>query len=401
VGAVVRQTLPTALLPTWIGKFMKRNCSNESSSFSFSSSGRPEIRGRGRKTMILALLLLPVIASAQVTYLTNQHMDFRLQYYPTAEGSNRLDMIVAYDPGIRGTNTEVYIVGNTNAKTTIPGNVNYAFLGTAGMPIWILPQSQNINLPYIGISAENGLFPTDIPAGVFNSPMALELVSVEGPGNFFVWSISGAGQPPNVKMIATNGIVAADYRAAEIGINNHDHNNLAFSTNGLYRVTFRTRGQFLGDTTNTLGRDVAWSFQILPLRPWENWVSTNWPPATAGSTNGPAADPDGDGIPNALEYALGLDPHTVSTTGLPTFSWVNDAGETYGALTFTRVKAATDLDYLPSVRSELTTGDWNVLTNVVSVIDHGDTDTVTVRDFSPAPANSTRFYQFRAQLNYP
>jgi hypothetical protein len=352
-------------------------------------------------SIFILLLLGAWLAPAQVSYLTNQHMDFRLQYDPTAEGSNRLDLILAYDPGIRGTNTSVYIVGNTNAKTTIPGNANYTFLGTAGAPVWILPQSQNINLPYIGISAEDGLFPTDIPPGIFESPMALELVAVEGPGNFFMWSISGAGQPPTVKMIATNGVIPAPYNAAEIAINNHAHNNLAFSTNGLYRVTFRARGQFLGDTTNTLGRDVAWAFQILPLRPWENWISTNWPPATASSTNGPAADPDGDGIPNAVEYALGLNPHTVSMTGLPTFSWVTDGGETYGALTFTHVKAAIDVEYLPSVRSDLTNGDWQVLTNMVSLVDYGETETVTVRDHSPASTHDTRFYQFRARLNYP
>jgi len=352
-------------------------------------------------SLVLLPIAMPIAASAQVTYLTNQHMDFRLQYYPTADGSNRLDMVLEYDSGIRGTNTGVYIVGNTNARTAISGNPNFAFLGAAGSPLWILPQTQNTSLPYIGISAEDGLFPTDIPAGVFNSPMALELVSVEGPGNFFVWSVSGAGQPPNVKMIATNGVISAPYDAAPIPITVHDHNNWAFSTNGLYRVTFRTRGQFLGDSTNTLGRDVAWSFQMLPLRPWENWISTNWLPATASSTNGPAADPDGDGIPNALEYALGLNPHIASTAGLPTFSFVSDAGETYGALTFTRVKVATDIDCLPSVRSELTGGAWTTLTNVFSVSDHGETETVTMRDFVSTATNAARFYQFRARLNYP
>lgn len=342
-----------------------------------------------------------LLAAAQVTYLTNQHMDFRLQYHPAATGSNRLDMVVDYDPGIRGTNTEIYIVGQTNAKTAIPGNANFAFLGTPGAPVWILPQSQNINLPYIGVSAEDGKYSTDIPSGVFNSPMALELVSVEGPGNFFVWSVAGAGQPPNVKMIATNGVIPAPYNAATIAVGNHDHNNWAFSTNGLYRVTFRTRGQFLGDSTNTLGREVAWSFQILPLRPWENWIATNWPPATASSTNGPAADPEGDGIPNALEYALGLNPHVATTAGLPTFSLLTTNGETYGALSFTRMKAATDVDYLPSARGDLTSGDWQVLTNLVSVVDLGQTETVVMRDHSPAATLGRRFYQFRAKLNYP
>jgi surface-anchored protein len=345
--------------------------------------------------IFVLMFLFSSAASAQVTYLTNQHMDFRLQYDASAMGSNRLDIILGYDPGQRATNDKVYIVGNTNARITIPSNPNFAFLGAAGAPVWVLPQSQNTSLPYLGISAE------DIPNGVFADPMALELVSVEGPGNFFAWSVSGAGNPPDVKFIATNGVVAPDFYTAHPFIGSHEHNNWGFSTNGLYRVTLRANGQFLGDATNTIGRDVAWAFQILPLRPWEEWISTNWPPATASGTNGPSADPDGDGIPNALEYALGLNPHVATTTGLPTFSLITTNGETYGALTFTRTKAATDIDYLPSVRSDLNSGGWITLTDVVSVIDHDETETVTVRDAVPRSASAARFYQFRARLNYP
>jgi surface-anchored protein len=347
------------------------------------------------RSIFSVVFLLPVALSAQVTYLTNQHMDFRLQYDASAMGSNRLNIILGYDPGQRATNDQVYIVGNTNARITIPSNPNFAFLGAAGAPVWVLPQSQNTALPYLGISAE------DIPNGVFADPMALELVSVEGPGNFFAWAVSGAGQPPDVKFIATNGVVAPDFYTAHPFIGSHEHNNWGFSTNGLYRVTLRANGQFLGDATNTIGRDVAWAFQILPLRPWEEWISTNWPPATASGTNGPSADPDGDGIPNALEYTLGLNPHVAATTGLPTFSLITTNGETYGVLTFTRVKAATDIDYLPSVRSDLNSSAWTTLTDVVSVVDHGDTETVTVRDAVPRSASAARFYQFRARLNYP
>jgi surface-anchored protein len=340
-------------------------------------------------------LVAAVTVQAQVTNLMTQHMDFRLQYDASATGSNRLGLILGYDPGQRATNTQVYIVGNTNAKATIPANANYAFLGAAGAPVWILPQTQNTSLPYLGISAE------DIPNGVFIDPMQMEVVAVEGPGNFFAWSVSGVGQPPAVKMIVTNGLVAPGFNHADVLIGSHEHDNWGFSTNGLYRVTFRANGRFLTETTNTIGRDVAWSIQILPLRPWENWISTNWLPATASSTNGPAADPDGDGISNALEYALGLNPNVASTAGLPMFSFVSDAGQTYGALTFTRVKAATDIDYLPSVRSDLNSGTWTALTEVVSVVDHGDTETVTVRDSVPQSAHAARFYQFRARLNYP
>jgi surface-anchored protein len=349
-----------------------------------------------KKLLNLVLgLFVNLVAHAQVTYLTNQHMDFRLQYDASATGSDRLDVILGYNPGQRASNTQVYIVGNTNAKTAISANPNFAFLGTAGSPVWILPQTQNTALPYLGISAE------DIPNGVFTDPMQLEVVSVEGPGNFFAWSVSGAGQPPTVKMIVTNGVVAPGFDHADVFIGSHEHNNWGFSTNGLYRVTFRANGQFPTDTTNTLGREVAWSFQILPLRPWENWIATNWLPATASITNGPAADPDGDGIPNALEYALGLNPNVASTAGLPSFSLIATNGEIYGALTFTRVKAAADMDYLPSVRGDLTGGDWTTLTHIVTTVDHGETETVKVRDVAPVASNVARFFQFRARLNYP
>ncbi len=349
-----------------------------------------------KKSLYLVFgLILSLAAQAQVTYLTNQHMDFRLQYDASATGSNRLGVILGYDPGQRATGDQVYIVGNTNAQVSIPFNPNFAFLGAAGTPTWILPQSQNTSLPYIGLSAE------DIADGVFTDPMQLEVVSVEGPGNFFAWSVSGAGQPPTVKMIVTNGVVAPGYSHANVFTGSHEHNNWAFSTNGLYRITLRANGAYLGDITNTLGGDVAWAFQILPLRPWEQWISTNWLPATARSTNGPAADPDGDGIPNALEYALGLNPNVASTVGLPSISLATDAGQVYGALTFTRVKAATDIDYLPAVRTELTGGAWTLLTNLVSMTDQGETETVTFRDAVPLSATTQRFFQFRARLNYP
>ena len=347
---------------------------------------------------LFPILLLTIgvgVGNSQVTNLANQHMDFRMRYDAAATGSNRLGVILGYDPGQTASNNQAYIVGGTNAQISVSSNPNFAFLGSPGSPIWILPQSQNVTLPYLGISAE------DIPGSVFEDPMQLELVSVEGPGNFFAWSVSGAGNPPNIKFIATNGVVSPQFNKATPSIGSHEHNNWGFSTNGLYRVTFRVNGKFLGDTTNTLGRDVAWSFKILPLRPWENWSSTNWLPATASSTNGPAADPDGDGIPNALEYALGLNPNIATTTGLPTMSLVTTNGSTFGAMTFTRVKSATDISYEPAVSSELNSGSWLPLTNVFSVVDNGLTETLTLRDFSAADTNASRFYQFRARLNFP
>ena len=339
----------------------------------------------------------------QVFYLTNQHMDFRADYEADADGTNRLSTLVRYnvsyqvDPNgyIVATNKYLYIAGGSNARLTIPDNPYYTFLGQPGSPVWILPQTQDITLPYIGISTE------EIPPGVFDGPLQFKLISVDGPGNFFAWANPGVGQPPIIKFICTNGVVSPDYNMMTPATGAHEHYNWAFSTNGLYRVTFRYSGQLASDGSFITGRDVTWAFEILPLRPWEQWVSTNWLPATSSNIVGPSADPDGDGIPNAMEYALGLNPNQFSTSGLPFVSLVTTNGQTYGALTYTHVKAATDLTYRVLATSSLSAPNWQQITNSFQITDHGVTEAVTIRDTTPVSANTARFYKLEVKLNYP
>ena len=73
----------------------------------------------------------------------------------------------------------------------------------------------------------------------------------------------------------------------------------------------------------------------------------------------PAADPDGDGIPNALEYAFDLQPLHVNVTGLPegfvTVGPVTHAD--YHALKFRRRANTTDLTYYVQVSTNLIV--WN------------------------------------------
>jgi hypothetical protein len=102
-----------------------------------------------------------------------------------------------------------------------------------------------------------------------------------------------------------------------------------------------------------------------------------------------------------MEYALGLDPNSFSTNGRPTISFVMDGADTFGAITFTRVKGATDLVYEPSAQSALSGGGWETMTNVVSTVDNEDTELITVRDSIPQGSSTGRFYQLRIKLRYP
>lgn len=165
-------------------------------------------------------------------------------------------------------------------------------------------------------------------------------------------------------------------------------------------MTFRATGQRVGESTNIIGKEVAWAFQVLPLRPWENWVSTNWLPAAATNIAGPGADPDGDMIVNVLEYAFGNNPNVALYTNGPAITFVTDGGTNYGALKYVRATNATDISFDPVAASELG-GASESLNNITSVIPGGSRETVTVRDSLSRSDTTNRFYQLRVKLNYP
>ncbi|MCM2274080.1 MAG: hypothetical protein NDI75_04705 [Candidatus Didemnitutus sp.] len=56
-----------------------------------------------------------------------------------------------------------------------------------------------------------------------------------------------------------------------------------------------------------------------PLSAWEQWRRDNFsaPELADAALSGAAADADADGLANALEFALALDPHTPGTSGAP------------------------------------------------------------------------------------
>lgn len=344
---------------------------------------------------VVALLLPVGPLIAQPLYLTNQHMDISFRYDAGAVGSNQLNLVLQYNAPASTTvsNDQFYIVGAAAAKKTVPANPDFAFLGSAGAPIWILPKTQDPLRPYLGISAE------DSSVAVFDNPMRLELVDVQGPGNFTLYDIPTS--TPVVNLVFSNGVVSSTHDSVDAMLNSHAHFNWAFSTNGLYRVTFRGVGSPVGTGTNLVGRDVTFAFQLLPLRPWETWISTNWAPATLDDIAGPGMDPDGDTVVNAMEYALGMNPNLSSPVGLPVFSLLQTNGQSYGAMTYTRVKAATDAVIQVRSTSSLNAPVWTTLTNLAGVVDLGDREQLTVFDHVPVAGGAARFYQFQVNLNYP
>lgn len=91
---------------------------------------------------------------------------------------------------------------------------------------------------------------------------------------------------------------------------------------------------------------------------YSSWRSAEFSAAEQANTaiSGPTADPDGDGRPNLLEYALGLNPKLAESTGQPQVA--TDGGN----LTLRYARMRTDISYVVQTSTDLSsTASWTLI----------------------------------------
>lgn len=108
-----------------------------------------------------------------------------------------------------------------------------------------------------------------------------------------------------------------------------------------------------------------------------------------GSVSGDSGQPAHDGIPNLMKYALGLEPKSPATAGLPAGGRLPLNGKTYLTVTFTQQRALTDIAYTVQVSGDLV--NWQSGPPATARIDDGSTDTATYRDLTAIQDASPRF----------
>jgi surface-anchored protein len=336
-------------------------------------------------TSVLTALSTPSQLGSQCYTFTHEHVDLLSIQWNAP--SNTVSLMASDDDhGMLYASNQCVVLCPESMRFTLPGSTP---LGNEGDPLWILPQNPYPGVPYLGVSAEA------LPPGWFIDSLTIQLTRVEGPGHFLVWQSTGFGSF-DIKMDTRDGIGADDKLTPFVG--GHEHHNWGFTTNGIYRAYFQVIARRPGQTTNLVSAETPFTFHVLPLRPFETWTATNWPCESAPDIMAAGANPDADAGVNAIEYALGTDPKVLTTEGWPSVSLVTTNGQTYCALTYTRVKSATDCDYEVVASSDLLSPDWEPLTVIHTVVDRGADELVTVRDDFPVPSHEQRFFRFQVRI---
>ncbi len=115
---------------------------------------------------------------------------------------------------------------------SVPDLADFEFLGEPGAPVWIIPQSAQAGVPFMGIASETA-------SGTFvDNMIQLELTQLDGPGEVFAWSVGGAQVELDIS--TSDGLDTSDQ--IMVPAPGHIHRNIGFTAPGTYHLSFVAHG---------------------------------------------------------------------------------------------------------------------------------------------------------------
>ncbi len=193
---------------------------------------------------------LPANAStASTTVLSQGHVDVLDIAYEDGELAVHVhdEVTGELDP------CSVVLKVKPEARTTVPADPAYAFLGAAGDPVWVLPQVEDPNLLFAGLATE------EIAAGqLAGDSVTIKLTSVYGPGDVSVFTTDEFGAP---SIIFDEGDGLPDTHNLAAGV--HQHANWAFEAAGWYWLTFKVTAKDAFTGAHLSSGPVTIRFQVV------------------------------------------------------------------------------------------------------------------------------------------
>ncbi|PRX97949.1 choice-of-anchor M domain-containing protein [Allonocardiopsis opalescens] len=127
---------------------------------------------------------------------------------------------------------EVVWHARPRSRTEVPDNPAFAFLGSPGDPVWLLPQIQDAELLWPGWNSE------EFAPGDLAGDLEWELTAARGPGAFALYQDGALG---DTDVVFDSDDALPQARAVPPGT--HAHGNWAFGAEGVYRLTFTMSGR--------------------------------------------------------------------------------------------------------------------------------------------------------------
>ncbi|WP_083750807.1 choice-of-anchor M domain-containing protein [Kribbella sp. ALI-6-A] len=198
------------------------------------------------------MTLLSVAPAHAATTISQGHVDaLDVDWTGTALTLDLRDGTVT--PAVDRNPADVVLNAVAASKTTVPSGSAYAFLGTPGSPVWILPQSQASAIVWPGLSTEG------VPSGALQgNTVNVRLVSATGPAGVSLYTTSSLGTP-TVWYDSGNGL--PDNRS--FPVNTHAHANWAFEAAGTYTLVFEATATTAAGAAVTTGQK-AYTFTVQP-----------------------------------------------------------------------------------------------------------------------------------------
>ncbi len=166
-------------------------------------------------------------------------------------------------------------------------------------------------------------------------------------------------------------------------------------------VTFAAGTDLLQLDCNVAGYDCNW-IELTPagLPPFASWIGGYFPGAGGDSTIvGAAADPDGDGLNNLLEYGMGRAPDTAEPPLVATHWTEAGTGNQYAALSFERAVGVAVVAEISDDLVNWSSAPADIVQQGAAVPDaSGLLETVTFRSTAPLAVKPRQFLRVRVTL---
>lgn len=190
-------------------------------------------------------------AAAGTTVVLDQgHADVGVAYEDGAFNLHVHDGVTdqEYRPG------QARLVAKSAARTSVPDDPAYRFLGDPGDPVWVLPEVQDPELLWLGLGAE------EVEPGVFaGDTVHLDVVKVYGPADLSVFVTDPTGAP---SILADSGDGLPD--RIELTAGTHAHVNWAFEAAGDYAVVVQARGTLTSTGQEVKSGLATYRFKVQP-----------------------------------------------------------------------------------------------------------------------------------------